>query len=188
MLQLSEGDQHLLLRVARNAVASHLSQIPLMNIENPSGVLAEPHPVFVSIHKGSALRGCIGNILPSLPLYRSAAECAVSAAIADPRFRAMSSEELPDVRFEISVLSEMEAVRNIEDIVVGVHGLLICRGNARGILLPQVASSQGWDRNRFFNEVCQKAGIPPDDLKDSTIQRFSALVFDEHMSLFASTS
>jgi AmmeMemoRadiSam system protein A len=180
MLQLSERDQQQLLRIVRNAVASELSRTLPSPVHISSGVLSEHHGVFVSIHKGRNLRGCIGNIHSNLPLYRAAADCAVSAAIADPRFPALSPDELSSVTFEISVLSSMEPVKNIKDIVLGTHGLHVQKGRARGLLLPQVASSHGWDHFRFLHEVCQKAGLSPDDLEESTIERFSAVVFAEH--------
>jgi uncharacterized protein (TIGR00296 family) len=75
----------------------------------------------------------------------------------------------------------MEPVGDIGEIVVGVHGVVIRKGKSRGILLPQVATSLGWDRHRLLNEVCLKAGLPGNAWKDGlTIHRFSALVFGEH--------
>jgi len=180
MFQLTEDDQRLLLQIARNAVGSYLlRQVPHL-AEAPCGVLAEPHGIFVSIHKGTALRGCIGNIHPAGPLYRSAAECAISAAVGDPRFMPMSYAELAEVEFEISVLSPMSRVRDVSEIEVGRHGLLISKGGARGLLLPQVATAHGWNRERFLQETCTKAGLKPDDWeKDTAIDVFRAVVFAE---------
>jgi AmmeMemoRadiSam system protein A len=180
MFQLTEDDQRLLLQIARNAVGSYLlRQVPHLP-EVPCGVLAEPHGIFVSIHKGTALRGCIGNIHPAGPLYRSAAECAISAAVGDPRFMPMSYVELAEVEFEISVLGLMSRVRDVSEIEVGRHGLLITKGSARGLLLPQVAIANGWNRERFLQETCTKAGLKPNDWeKDAAIDLFSAVVFAE---------
>jgi len=181
MFQLTEDDQRLLLQIARNAVRSYLSgQSPrLPEIEN--GVLTESHGIFVSIHRGAALRGCIGNIHPAGPLYRTAAECAIAAAVGDPRFMPMMADELQGVEFEISVLSPMSRISDIQEIEVGKHGLLISRGSARGLLLPQVATSYGWTRERFLQETCTKAGLKPDDWKDgAAIESFSAVVFAEN--------
>jgi AmmeMemoRadiSam system protein A len=180
MFQLTEDDQRLLLQIARNAVGSYLSrQMPhLPGV--PRGVLAEPHGVFVSIHQGTALRGCIGNIHPVGPLYRSAAECAISAAVGDPRFMPMSYAELEKVEFEISVLSPMNRVRDVSEIEIGRHGLLITKGSARGLLLPQVATAYGWNRERFLQETSTKAGLKANDwAKDAVIDSFSAVVFAE---------
>ena len=97
--------------------------------------------------------------------------------------------ELPDVEFEISVLSPMQHVHDVGDIEVGKHGLLISKRNARGLLLPQVATTYGWTRERFLQETCRKAGLRPDDWKDgATIESFSALVFGEKQFQFSVTT
>jgi AmmeMemoRadiSam system protein A len=180
MFQLTDGDRQILLHIARNSVQSHLlSEAPRLP-DLPAGVLTEPHGIFVSLHKGGELRGCIGNVHPASPLFRSAAECAIAAAVGDPRFAPLALGELPDVEFEISVLSPMEIVNDVGAIEVGKHGLFISKRNARGLLLPQVATTYGWTRERFLAETCRKAGLRPDDWKDgATIQCFSAFVFGE---------
>jgi len=187
--QLTETDQQLLLQIARNAVRAYLSaQSPRLPALAP-GALTEPRAIFVSIHQGMDLRGCIGNVHPAGPLYRSAAECAIAAAVGDPRFMPLMLEDLPDVEFEISVLSPMNRVQDIREIEIGTHGLLISKKNARGLLLPQVATAQGWNRERFLQETCKKAGLKPDDWKDdATIQCFSALVFGEKQFQLTATT
>lgn len=180
MFQLTEDEQRLLLQIARNAVSSYLSGRAPEVPEAGDGLLTEPHGAFVSIHRGADLRGCIGNIHPAGPLYRTVAECAIAAAVGDPRFMPMIGAELQDVDFEISVLSPLHRIQDINEIEVGTHGLMISKGNARGLLLPQVATMYGWGRERFLQETCRKAGLRPDDWKtDATIQAFSAVVFDE---------
>jgi AmmeMemoRadiSam system protein A len=180
MFQLTEDAQRLLLQIARNAVSSYLAGRKPHFPDVPEGALAEPHGIFVSIHKGSDLRGCIGNIHPAGPLYRSTAECAIGAAVADPRFMPMIAAELTEVEFEISVLSSMQRIRDVAEIEVGRHGLLISKGSARGLLLPQVATIYQWNRERFLQETCLKAGLKPDDWEQETsIDCFSAIVFDE---------
>jgi AmmeMemoRadiSam system protein A len=180
MFQLTEDDQQLLLQIARNAVRARLANLPPGLPDVPQGVLSESHGIFVSIHENERLRGCIGNVQPAGPLYQSAAECAIAAAVGDPRFRPMTEAELSSIEFEISVLSPMERVHDIREIEVGRHGLLISKRNARGLLLPQVATMYGWDRGRFLEETCRKAGLRPDDWKeDAAIQHFTALVFGE---------
>jgi AmmeMemoRadiSam system protein A len=180
MFQLTESDQQFLLQTARNAVQFYLSgQTPKLP-ERTAGALAEPRGVFVSIHKGHELRGCIGNIHPTSGLVRTVAECAIAAAVGDPRFMPLMMSELRDIHFEISVLSPMRRVKDISEIDVGRHGLLISKKQGRGLLLPQVASEHGWSRERFLEETCRKAGLRPDDWREgATIECFSALVFDE---------
>src|SRR5947208_3385211 len=125
MFQLSERDQLLLLKTARESVHAYLAgRVPRV-ADLPSGVLAETHGVFVSIHKGGELRGCIGNIHPASSLHRTTADCAISAAVGDPRFMPLTIEELSQVEFEVSVLSAMEKVTDINSIEVGRDGLFI---------------------------------------------------------------
>src|SRR5215510_1238329 len=180
IFQLTEPDQHLLLQIARQAVASYLGGRSPLFTEVLQGALSEIRGVFVSLHKSAELRGCIGNIHAASPLYRTVAECAIAAAVGDPRFMPLTAAELPAVEFEISVLSPLERVHHIRNIEIGKHGLLISKKKGRGLLLPQVATAYGWSRERFLEETCRKAGLKPDDWKqDATIESFSAVVFSE---------
>src|SRR2546425_332773 len=137
MFQLPEEDRQLLLGIARKVVEEHLSGKPPHLSEIQHGVASEPHCVFVSIHNGKHLRGCIGNIMPDQSLYRTTARCAVAAATSDPRFAPVTLDELPRVSFELSVISTPEPVHNLNDIELGKHGLIVSKGSARGLLLPQ---------------------------------------------------
>lgn len=183
MFQLTESDQHLLLQIARNSVRAYLSGETFTPPETSSGALSESCGIFVSIHKHGELRGCIGNIHAAGPLHLSAAECAISAAVGDPRFIPLTGDELLLVDFEISVLSPMRRIENVSEIEVGKHGLLISKRGYRGLLLPQVATAYAWDRETFLQETCRKAGLRVDDWKDgATIHCFSAFVFGEKHS------
>ena len=180
MLQLSSFEERLLLKIARRSVEGYLSKATPDPIEVPEGPLREPYGVFVSIHKGDQLRGCIGRIQPTEALSRTAGECAVSAAVGDPRFLPVGSAELAELKFEISVLSPPERIAEDGEIEIGRHGLLIERGDRHGLLLPQVATQQGWDRCEFLRQTAIKAGMEPDAWKsDAAIFRFEALVFEE---------
>ena len=177
MLQLSKQDQETLLQIARDSVQAHLLD---QKLELPplSGEITEPRGVFVSIHHGNNLRGCVGTIDPPVPLYQSVSGCAVAAASRDSRFKPLQLSEMPEVEFEISVLSPIEDVTDLHSIEVGIHGLIVSRGNAKGLLLPQVAVQHQWDREQFLGETCRKAGLPPTAWKQgATIQRFTAEVF-----------
>jgi len=106
-------------------------------------------------------------------------ECAVAAAVRDPRFKPVTPVELADLHIEISVLSTLTDVRP-EEVEVGRHGLLISRSFHRGLLLPQVATQWHWDREQFLEQTCLKAGLPPDAWRhEARIQAFTAEVFAE---------
>jgi AmmeMemoRadiSam system protein A len=189
MFQLPEEDRLLLLGIARNAVEGHLSGDSPALPEIQHGVALEPHGVFVSIHNGKELRGCIGNVMPDQPLYRTTARCAVAAATSDPRFDSVKLHELPDVSFELSVLSIPEPVQSVELIEVGTHGLIVSKGSARGLLLPQVATQYRWNRNQFLAETCIKAGLFPNAWREgASIHCFTAHVFGEEHIRYRATS
>jgi AmmeMemoRadiSam system protein A len=127
------------------------------------------------------LRGCIGHISACQPLIEAVKDVAVSSAFDDPRFPPLSPGEWPQVQIEISVLSPFECITDLQRITVGVHGLMVRNGRRSGLLLPQVATEQGWDREAFLSHSCRKAGLPADAWRspDTRIEIFSAAVFNE---------
>jgi AmmeMemoRadiSam system protein A len=180
MPPLSEREETLLLRLARQALEDCTFQHPLPRVEEPQEeALRARCGAFVTLHQEGRLRGCIGHIEPSVPLYQTVRECAVAAALDDPRFDPVTALELPGLRIEISVLSALADVCP-EGVEVGRHGLLISRGIHRGLLLPQVATQWRWDREQFLEETCIKAGLPPDAWRrGARVQVFTAQVFSE---------
>lgn len=179
MPPLSDADQRALLRIARRALEQKLLGIPPSSAEPPSASLQCPGGAFVTLHQNVHLRGCIGRIESSAPLFQTVAACAVSAAMDDPRFNPVQPEEVPLLRIEISVLSPLSDVRP-EQIELGSHGLLISQGARRGLLLPQVPGPWGWDREQFLSQTCIKAGLPADAWRrGARVQAFTAQVFEE---------
>ena len=124
-----------------------------------SGLLTEPRGAFVTLTIDQLLRGCIGHVVGYQPLWRSVQENAVAAAFRDPRFPPLGEEELVRVVIEISALSTREEISDPSVIEVGRHGLMIERGPSRGLLLPQVATHNRWDRTTFLEHTCRKAGL-----------------------------
>jgi len=130
--------------------------------------------------RNGELRGCIGRIEATEPLYRTVQECAISAATRDYRFQPMhNAAELDDLVIEISVLSPFQRVQDPNEIEVGKHGLLIRQGYNSGLLLPQVAGERGWSREEFLRAVCMKAGLPSDAWRRAELHKFTAEVFSE---------
>jgi AmmeMemoRadiSam system protein A len=112
-------------------------------------------------------------------LYKSVEEMAAAAAFQDPRFPPVSKSELKDLDIEISVLTPFKQITHVSEIEVGKHGIYMERGFYSGLLLPQVATEYGWDRDTFLEHTCRKAGLPPDAWKDkdTRIYIFSADIF-----------
>ena len=180
MLELDDSARKTLLSIARAAIRAEIQGTALAHDEYES-VLQTRAGVFVSLHIGDELRGCIGTLQSPYPLYRATEEAARSAATRDPRFAPLSAREIELVHLEISVLSPFETVRDFSEVMPGTHGLLVRRGFHSGLLLPQVATEYGWDREQFLSYTCRKAGLPVDAWRDGSceIQKFTAVVFSE---------
>jgi AmmeMemoRadiSam system protein A len=109
-----------------------------------------------------------------MPLYESVIHNAIAASSSDPRFPAMTQEELREIDVEISILSPLDPIKNVKNIQVGTHGLVIRKGSKGGILLPQVATEAGWNRETFLEQICVKAGLPRDSWMDADLYTFTA--------------
>jgi AmmeMemoRadiSam system protein A len=180
MFRLSEEGQHFLLALSRRTIREFLETRQRLALQSPLEEVVPNRGAFVTLRKATRLRGCIGYVAPLYPLYRTVIECSISAATQDPRFPSMQLEELPEIGIEISVLSPVEEVKALEDIQVGIHGLSISQKGRRGLLLPQVPVEYGWDRERFLEETCRKAGLPADAWREGAkIESFTAFVFAE---------
>jgi uncharacterized protein len=176
---LTDDERHELLRAAREAIAHEVAGGP-----RPSPPrLVDPMRragAFVSLHLHGSLKGCIGHPGGDRHLAAVVPECAVAAATGDPRFAPLRAEDLDRVHIEISVLGPIEPVVNPAEIVVGRHGLIVEKGYLKGLLLPQVAVEQQWDREAFIEHTCLKAGLRPDAWKTGAkLLRFEAEVFSE---------
>jgi AmmeMemoRadiSam system protein A len=179
---LNEEQRRQLLRLARTSIESTLDgRTPEMRAEEFDEDLRRPAGAFVTLRKSGDLRGCIGSIRAIEPLYRAVASSAISAAFRDPRFFPVRKDEIGHLDLEISVMGPIEQVRDVNEIEVGRDGLIISRGRFAGLLLPQVASEYGWDRETFLDQTCLKAGLQPDAWRspDTRIEKFAAEVFGE---------
>ncbi|SNB44878.1 AmmeMemoRadiSam system protein A [Geobacter sp. DSM 9736] len=176
--KLSDNEKSVLLEVARNSIIQFITDGTLPLLPPPSGSLGSHRGCFVTIKQGGSLRGCIGSFTSEDPLCKLVQEMAISAATRDPRFYPMKKGDLNDFRLEISVLSPMHKISSIDEIIAGTHGLYIEKNYQRGVLLPQVAVEQRWDRDTFLAQTCLKAGLPPDAWQEgASIHIFSAEVF-----------
>jgi AmmeMemoRadiSam system protein A len=180
---LTTPQRNQLLQIARESIEAVLAgrRPALPAHEQLDDPLKQPSGCFVSLHAKGSLRGCIGTIQAMAPLYQAVSSSAISAAFRDPRFFPLAAEELPEIDLEISVMSPIVAVRDLTEIEVGRDGLIVTRGRSAGLLLPQVATQYGWDRDTFLSHTCAKAGLHQDAWRspDIRIERFSAEVFGE---------
>lgn len=174
---LTREEQERLLRVARQALDARVLGLGfdgrgLEQMGIASGA-------FVSIHRRTELRGCLGRLEP-FPLIDAVTHLARAVADSDPRFPPVRAEELAEIDIEISVLTPERAIASPADIEVGRHGVIVEHHGRRGLLLPQVAGEHGWDRLTFLEHTCLKAGLPRDAWKwGARIFVFEAQVFGE---------
>jgi len=183
--KLAQAEKDFLLKVARDSIARKLGISGASHTEEEARG-AGPHVnenrgCFVTLHKRGRLRGCIGIFEGREPLWRNVEEMAVQAAFNDPRFTPLAREEFDETDIEISALTPLRRIDSVDEIKVGEHGIYITRGVNRGVLLPQVAVEQGWDRDTFLDHTCLKAGLSPGCWRQPgvEIEVFSAEVFGE---------
>jgi AmmeMemoRadiSam system protein A len=177
---LDEAQQKFLLGLARRAVEHYLKNHEKLNLRVEDKTFQEKRGAFVTLKVHDELRGCIGYPLPYKPLAETIVDVAVAAATEDYRFDSLGLDELPDVKFEISVLSLPERVKDAKAIEVGKHGIIISKGFRKGLLLPQVPLEYNWDLETYLRHGCLKAGLAEDEWKKGVkIETFTAQVFSE---------
>ena len=189
--ELTEEEGGFLVGLARTSIEAALGSSEKVTLDGVSEKLRIPCGVFVTLNKveGSShsLRGCIGFPYPVKPLADAVAEVAISAALRDPRFSPVSKAEMDSVVIEVSVLTppELLSVERPDQypslIEIGRDGLIVARGQNRGLLLPQVPVEWGWDAEEFLTQCCLKARLQPDAwlLPGTEISRFKAIIFSE---------
>jgi AmmeMemoRadiSam system protein A len=187
---LTRAEKDALLKIARKSVETGVREGK--TYECSAGgleALERERGAFVTLTKNGQLRGCIGYVAPIKPLYLTVRDVARLAALRDTRFRPVTASELADLQYEISVLSPLRRVVDVQEIRIGQHGLLIHTPGNEGLLLPQVASDEKWDRATFLDEVCYKAGLTGRAWQsaDADLFRFTALVFGERRQAGAFT-
>lgn len=182
-LILEKSDKVFLLKLARksletyfeNGLTLELSQVGI------SEKLKVEAGVFVTLNKDEKLRGCVGNFTADKPLYKMVPEIAISSAISDTRFAAVTGDELKSLDIEVSVLTPLKKIESIDEIEMGKHGIYITDGNTSGTFLPQVAIETGWSKEEFLGHCSEdKAGLGWDGWKTADVYTYEAIVFSEH--------
>jgi hypothetical protein len=177
-----DNQREQLLNIARVSIKEYLETGDKFEPEVSDSLLKENMGAFVTLHLNGKLRGCIGHMLATEPLYKTVRDMAIAASARDPRFTPLNITELSDIDLEISVLTPMRKVENYDAINIPGHGVMVKQGFRSGVYLPQVADETGWTRDEFMNSLCaHKAGIAADAWKkgDCDIYVFTAEVFGE---------
>ena len=189
---LTQGEEQTLLRVARTALETYIRKATRIDLDDVETTPAtrENRGAFVTLRdKTGNLRGCIGSTSHASPLLVSVRDNAIRAAVNDPRFEPVTTDELSHLTIEISALLDGDApgtpfrrVDSLDEIVIGRDGLYLdFDGTGGGLLLPQVASERNWDIDQFIHALYQKSGLSAEVRQDPrvVIHRFSAQVFSE---------
>jgi AmmeMemoRadiSam system protein A len=189
ILRLNDTQQRELLVLAREAIGYYLENKRFLLPKTDDPGLQQKAGVFVTLRtrwqpglphdKAARLRGCIGHTEADEQLIDLVSVMAVKAALRDPRFPPVTAVELPTLHIEISILSPLTPVTRIEDIELGMHGLVIVSGQRRGLLLPQVPAMFGWSRDEYLEAICRKAGLRPSAWRSSKLLSFTTQVFEE---------
>ncbi|UCD94939.1 MAG: AmmeMemoRadiSam system protein B [Candidatus Zixiibacteriota bacterium] len=177
--ELSAEDRAYLLDLARASILARMENRKVSRDEPPSRILKENRGAFVTLKRRGMLRGCIGMIRAAQPLYETIIDMAQAAAFEDSRFMPLAEDELDDIEIEISALSPLVRVEDVNEVEVGRDGLMIVLESHSGLLLPQVAVENNWGRTTFLEQTCLKAGLPKSSYKDraAKIYRFTAEIF-----------
>ncbi len=186
--ELSPEEGKYLLKLARKTIEEKL-----FNKDTHQGEPAPPEKfikkraAFVTLNIHGRLRGCIGHILPQVPLVESVKSNAISAAFKDPRFSPLSKEEWKDIEIEVSVLTVPEHLEYagaedlLEKLRPGIDGVILRKDYHQSTFLPQVWD-QLPDKKEFLSHLCMKAGMDANEWKkgDIEVYTYHAQVFEEH--------
>ena len=184
---ISDDDGKILVKMARTVVTKYLTNNTKILNHDFKEKFSFNAGVFVTINDKSGLRGCIGFPLAIKKLSDALTDAAISASTDDPRFPSIRQNELNDLVFEVTVLSDTEEISAslpneiIQEIKIGRDGLIIEKDFQSGLLLPQVPVECNWNVEDFLNHTCHKAGLSNDSWKDKTtkISKFQGIIFRE---------
>ncbi|MBS4015960.1 MAG: AmmeMemoRadiSam system protein B [Candidatus Latescibacteria bacterium] len=178
---LTTQEEQELIRIARTTLNDYITSGTTPKFQALTLQLNEQYGVFVTLKKKGELRGCIGYVQGFKPLYQAVVDMAIAASTEDPRFPKVKQNELKDIDIEITVMTPLKQISSIDEIIVGKHGLVIKKGGYSGLLLPQVATEQGWDKKTFLQHTCWKAGLPDNAWQDkeTEIYIFSGTIIQE---------
>lgn len=182
-LSFSRSEKDQLFAIARNSIKTMLYEKKRITIDEKKipESLKKQLGAFVTLKIDGRLRGCIGRFLSSDPLYEVVKESALSSAFEDTRFLPLTKEEYDNTDMEITILGPMKKINNINEIILGKHGIYIKKGFRSGTMLPQVAMENGWTVEQFLGYTSKdKAGLGWDGWKDAELYIYEGLVLEEN--------
>ena len=188
--QMDKAKGDVLLKLARKTIADKLGINTEESIELKSSlsddIFASRRGTFVTLKINDRLRGCIGNLEPDKTIIEGVKDNAVNAAFHDPRFPALSKQELAKVDIEVSLLTKPRELKykDADDLLnklrVNIDGVIIRKGFRSSTFLPQVWE-QLPDKKMFLEHLCMKAGLPENAWKEPglKVMTYQVQYFDE---------
>ncbi|MBT5954134.1 AmmeMemoRadiSam system protein A [bacterium] len=175
-IELQPRDKRELISLARYALSERLKhhRIELKTSDSPN--LQQICGAFVTLKRLGHLRGCIGRIFGKLPIYETIQKMAIQAGFYDTRFKSLTKEELALTDIEISILTPLKHISSVDEIIVGKHGVFIQKELSSGLLLPQVAIEETWDKNELLENLCFKAKLPNFAWKSADLFTFESII------------
>ncbi|MCX6325840.1 MAG: AmmeMemoRadiSam system protein B [Bacteroidia bacterium] len=179
----NEEEKIQLFAIAKNSIRSMIYDNKSIGIDEKTipEKLKGQMGAFVTLKINGALRGCIGRFISSDPLYEVVQASAISSAFEDPRFSPLTKEEFGKTEIEITVLGPLKKISNINEIILGKHGIYIKKDFRSGTMLPQVATENGWTVEQFLGYTSRdKAGLGWDGWKDAEIFIYEGVVLEDN--------
>jgi AmmeMemoRadiSam system protein A len=176
------GDRDVILALAREAIEQKVrfGKTCQADPEKLPASLTKDRACFVTLRENGQLRGCIGSLEASQPLYLDIIENAISAATRDPRFPPVSTEEINKLEIHVSILSPREPMQFkdeqdlLEQLRPGVDGIVIRDGWYKATFLPSVWESLP-EKSDFLNQLKLKAGLAQNHWSDTmSVERYTA--------------
>ena len=174
MPALSLSNREMLIRIARQTLELFVKTGNPLSLWIEDPLLNEPRACFVTLRKKESLRGCIGSLRTTRPLYEEVVKKTMAVASEDFRFSPVRPDELGDIKIEISVLSPLERIHSSNEIEVGRHGIYLEWKNRSGTFLPEVAPEMGWQAEEFI-KACgrEKMNLPEKAWPEVALYRFT---------------
>lgn len=171
---LNSQEQREALNIARCAIETYVKNNTIPCIKTVSLSLQKHYGAFVTIRKKSGeLRGCVGEFEPNKPLHTVIQNMSILASTNDSRFDPITRNELNQLVIEISVMSPIRKITRWQDIIVGVHGVVIKNENITATYLPQVATENAMSLETFLESLCrEKAGLSKDCYKNPDVELY----------------
>lgn len=174
------GTSVILMNTARKAVrhAVRTGEPMAVNTAEFEPALTEQGACFVTLERKNKLRGCIGSLEARAPLIQDLVSNCHGAAQRDPRFPAITEDELKDLSVSISLLGPLipfpfsDEADLLDQLQPGVDGLVLAGPGQRGTFLPQVWEDLP-DPKAFLTALKSKSGLDPGhDLSGITAWRY----------------